>query len=104
VSAGGLFLPTLQQYGLSLLAGGALITILAVLAGLVVMHTVYKFNLLGTMGTLSGTMTNPPGLAAANLQTESDMPTLYYAMVYPVSLIFKIVLAQILVQVLRILL
>jgi putative transport protein len=104
VSAGGLFLTTLQQYGLSLLAGGVMVTIFAVLAGLVVMHLVYKFNLLGTMGTLSGTMTNPPGLAAANNQTDSDLPTLYYAMIYPVALIFKIVLAQLLVQVLRALL
>ena len=101
VSAGGLFVDTLQHYGFSLLAGGALVTGMAVLAGLVVMHLLYRFNLLGTLGTLSGALTNPPSLASANSQTDSDMPTLYYAMVFPVALIFKIVLVQILVQVLR---
>jgi putative transport protein len=104
VSAGELFLDTLGRYGWSLLAGGALVTIFAVLAGLLLMIFVYRMNLLGTMGTLSGSMTNPPGLAAAHSQTTSELPTLYYATVYPVALIFKILLAQILVEVLRLLL
>ncbi len=103
VSAGELFVATLSQYGWSLLAGGALVTIFAVLAGLLLMHFVYRMNLLGTLGTLSGGMTNPPGLAAANSQTASELPTLYYATVYPVALIFKILLAQILVELLRLL-
>jgi uncharacterized transporter YbjL len=40
-------------------------------------------------------------LGAANAQTRSDLPTLAYASVYPVALIFKILLAQVLVDVLR---
>ena len=104
VSAGELFVSTLAKYGWSLLAGGALITIIAVLAGLLLMRAAYRMNLLGTMGTISGCMTNPPALAAANHQTISDLPTLYYATVYPVALIFKILLAQILVQVLNLIL
>jgi putative transport protein len=100
ISAGANFLETLQQHGLSLVLGGALITIAAVLAGLVVMHLFYRMNLLATMGALSAGMTNPPGLGAANAQTETDLPTLYYASVFPVALIFKILLAQVLVVVL----
>ena len=100
ISAGSNFVATLQEQGLSLLLGGALITIAAVLAGLVVMHLLYRMNLLATMGALSAGMTNPPGLGAANTQTETDLPTLYYASVYPVALIFKILLAQVLVVVL----
>jgi putative transport protein len=46
-------------------------------------------------------MTNPPGLGAANAQTETDLPTLSYASVYPVALIFKILLAQLLVEMLH---
>lgn len=100
INAGANFVETLQQQGVSLLLGGALITITAVLAGLVLMHLFYRMNLLATMGALSAGMTNPPGLGAANAQTETDMPTLYYASVYPVALIFKILLAQVLVAVL----
>lgn len=96
INAGANFVVTLQQQGLSLLMGGAVITCTAVLAGLILMHLFYRMNLLATMGALSAGMTNPPGLGAANAQTETDLPTLYYASVYPVALIFKIVLAQLL--------
>lgn len=104
VSAGELFAETLSQYGVSLLIGGAMVSLTAFLSGLVLMHLVFRMNLLGTMGTLSGSMTNPPALAAANNLTNSDLPTLYYATVYPAALIFKILLAQILVEVLRLIL
>lgn len=101
VNAGAHFVEILQQQGPSLLVGGALITITAALAGLIVTHLIYRMNLLSIMGTLCGSMTNPPGLGAANSQTETDLPTLSYASVYPVALIFKIVVAQLLVEVLR---
>ncbi len=100
INAGAHFVEVLRQQGVSLLAGGAIVTTLAVLGGLLLMHLFYRMNLLAIMGALSATMTNPPGLGAANAQTESDLPTLYYASVYPMALIFKIVLAQILVEVL----
>jgi putative transport protein len=98
VNAGAHFLEILRQQGASLLIAGALITTLSVLAGLLIMHLVYRMNVLSTMGSLCACMTNPPGLGAANNQTESDLPTLSYASVYPVALIFKIVFAQLLVE------
>jgi putative transport protein len=104
VSAGALFIDTLKSYGAGLLLGGALVTILAVLSGLIWMQAVYRMNRLGSLGTLSGAMTNPPALAAANGLTSSDLPTVFYAQVYPVALIFKILLVQLLVQALRLIL
>jgi len=101
IAAGANFLEVLQGQGFMLLAGGALITILSMLAGLLLMFLFYKMNLLAVMGSLSAGMTNPAGLEAANAQTETELPVLSYASVYPVALIFKIVLAQILVEVLR---
>lgn len=101
VNAGAQFIQILQARGLILVAGGAAITILSVLAGLLVMGPFFKMNLLSTMGALCASMTNPPGLGAANTQTDSDLPTLSYASVYPVALIFKIVLAQFLVEILH---
>ncbi len=101
VNAGAHFLEILQQQGGRLLLAGASITTLSVLSGLLLMHSVYRMNLLSTMGAICACMTNPPGLGAANSQTETDLPTLSYASVYPVALIFKIVLAQLLVEVLR---
>ena len=101
VNAGARFTEILQEQGLILLLGGAAITILSALAGLLVTQGLYRMNLLASMGALCGGMTNPPGLSAANSQTESDLPSLSYASVYPVALIFKILLAQALVEALR---
>ncbi len=83
-----------------MLLAGAAITLLSALAGLVVMVKVYKLNLLSAMGSLTAAMTNPPALASANNQTETDLPSIAYASTYPVALIFKILLAQGLVEVL----
>jgi putative transport protein len=101
VNAGSQFVEILQARGISLVFAGAAITILSVLAGLLMMNVYFKMNLLSTMGALCACMTNPPGLGAANTQTDSDLPTLAYASVYPVALIFKIVLAQFLVEILH---
>jgi putative transport protein len=101
VNAGSRFVEILQQQGPGLLIGGALISTLSVAAGILVMHGFYRMNLLATMGALCACMTNPPGLGAANAQTETDLPAISYASVYPVALIFKILLAQVLVQVIN---
>jgi putative transport protein len=98
-SAGAQFVQVLQAQGVGLLVGGALVTVLSTLAGLLLMDRLYRMNLLSTMGALTACMTNPPGLGAASAQTETDLPTLSYASVYPVALIFKIVLAQLLVEI-----
>jgi putative transport protein len=101
VNAGAHFVAVLQEQGPRLLFGGAIITILSAAAGLVIMVYFYRMNLLACMGALSAGMTNPPGLGAANAQTTTDLPTLSYASVYPVALIFKIIVAQFLVEILR---
>jgi putative transport protein len=65
------------------------------------MTRLYDMNLLAAMGALTAAMTNPPALSSANQQTETDLPSIAYASTYPAALIFKIVLAQALVQILR---
>lgn len=82
----------------SLLAG-AVVTVFSALAGILLMERIYHMDLLSSMGALCASMTNPAGLGAANAQTETDLPALSYASVYPVALIFKILIAQALVEV-----
>jgi len=89
-----------QQWPLSVAAGVG-VTSVAAGVGLVMMERVYRMNLLAALGALCACMTNPPGLGAANAQTETDLPAVSYASVYPVALIFKILFAQVLVEVLR---
>lgn len=98
--AGGHFVEVLQREGWRLFAAGAAVTVASVAAGLVVMMKLFRMDTLSSLGALCACMTNPPGLGAAAAQSTSDQPTLAYASVYPVALIFKIVLAQLLVEIL----
>ena len=100
VNAGAQFIDVLHQQGISLFVAGMLVTISAAGAGILIMHLIYRQNMLSTMGALCACMTNPPGLGAANAKTDTDLPTLSYASVYPVALIFKILISQLLVNLL----
>ena len=53
--------------------------------------------MISTFGMLAGIHTQPAALAFANAHTGSDHPNVSYAAVYPVALIAKIILAQVLV-------
>jgi putative transport protein len=99
-NAGAHLMEVLQDQGWILLLAGALITLLSALAGLLVMTRLYNLNLLSAMGALTASMTNPPALASANNQTETDLPSISYASTYPVALIFKILLVQALIEIL----
>ncbi|MGQ9491311.1 MAG: aspartate:alanine exchanger family transporter [Anaerolineae bacterium] len=100
-NAGTQLLKVIEQQGAGLFLAGAAITTVSALITLFITYFMLKMNLLTTMGLISGVMTNPPALAAASNQTSTDVPAVTYASAFPVVLIFKILLAQILVQVLR---
>jgi len=59
--------------------------------------TVLRMNYLPVSGLLSGAMTDPPALAFANGLAGSEGPATAYATVYPLTMILRIVLAQVLV-------
>ncbi len=103
VNSGAQLQTVFQEQGPELFAAGAVITLAAMFVSLLLSHGFYKLNLLSSMGLLSGVMTNSTALAAASNQTRTDVPALAYASVLPVVLILKILAAQILVQVLRLL-
>ncbi|MEJ5252245.1 MAG: hypothetical protein HPY54_05315 [Chthonomonadetes bacterium] len=99
-SAGADFVRVLQSQGPSLFAAGAIITVCTALLTLLLALYLYRMSTLATMGALASCMTNPPALGAAASQTDTDLATLAYASVYPVALIFKILVAQIMLKVL----
>ena len=102
-NAGTQLMTVVRERGGVVFLAGAAITVAAALAAIIVTHFIFRMNLLSVLGLTSGVMTNPPALAAAQTQTESDVPAVTYASAYPVVLIFKILIAQALVQVLRLL-
>jgi putative transport protein len=95
--AGGSFVHTFQHQGVPLLLVGASVTLLSSLLIVFLGYKIFGYDMISTFGMLAGIHTQPAALAFANAHTGSDQPNLSYAAVYPVALIAKIVLAQVLV-------
>ncbi len=93
-SAGGSFAEVVSAYGVKLLSAGAMITVGAALAGLIVSRLVLKMDMLSVLGVVSGAMTSTPALGAISEVTDSRQPLLSYAAVYPVALILMTVVCQ----------
>jgi putative transport protein len=75
----------------------AAITLLPLLIVGVFGRLVMKMNFMNLCGLLAGSMTDPPALAFANSTAGSDAPALAYAAVYPLTMLLRIVVAQLLV-------
>lgn len=98
LKAGEQFVPMLlSQDGLLLLAGAAVITLVPLLLVGVFARLVLRTNFVALCGVLAGGMTDPPALAFANTISKSDAPSVAYATVYPLTMLLRIMSAQLLV-------
>ena len=97
--AGGSFVHTLTTQGFALFFAGAAVTVVSVALTLVVARRFFRYDAISAYGILAGIHTQPAALAFANAHTGSENPNISYAAVYPVALIAKIILAQLLVLV-----
>ncbi len=82
-----------------LLYGAAITALPLIVVGLVA-RAWKKVNYAELCGLLAGSMTDPPALAFAQQATESDMPAVAYATVYPLVMLLRVFSAQIVVFVL----
>jgi putative transport protein len=98
--AGPGFGTTFKTGGWGLIAAGAAITSLVTVAGILAGYKFLKLPMSAIMGVVSGMHTQPACLAYANQQASNELPNIWYAAVYPASMIAKIILAQILVSIL----
>lgn len=98
LKAGDQFAATLLQGpGLYWMGCAALITILPLLIVGLAARAFYKLNFMSLCGVLAGSMTDPPALAFANTITASDAPSISYATVYPLTMLLRVLCAQLLV-------
>lgn len=95
-SAGSSLVSTFSQYGVELFVYGIIITLVPMIITTVVARYFLKMNLLTLLGTLTGSMTSTPGLAAIDGMTDTDAPSVAYATVYPIAMVLLIVFVQIL--------
>lgn len=98
LKSGDRFVETLLDGdGFLWMALATLITIIPLLTVAFVGRLVLKTNYMNLCGLLAGSMTDPPALAFAGTVTNSEAPTVAYATVYPLTMILRILSAQILV-------
>ena len=98
LKSGAQFLNTLlSPSGLLWLVCGAVITVVPILAVGVFGRAVLKLNYMTILGLQAGSMTDPPALAFANTISGSDAPAISYASVYPLTMLLRIIVAQMLV-------
>ena len=95
-SAGSSLVATFQDYGMELFGYGILITLVPMILVTIVGRYFMKMNLLTLLGTLTGSMTSTPGLAAVDNLVDADAPAVAYATVYPIAMVLLIIVVQIL--------
>ncbi len=101
VKAGGGFIETVSQYGVTLIGIGMAVTLVPMICGYLAAKYVFKIPLLEILGGICGAMTSTPGLGAITSKTDSEVPVVSYATAYPVALVFIIIIVQILIVLLR---
>jgi putative transport protein len=95
IMAGGQFFDALSGNGLRLVALGFVTTTLTTLLTLVLLRTIGKSSVIGAIGATSGMQTQPATLAKAYEMSQSDETYVAYATTYPVAMVGKILIAQI---------
>jgi putative transport protein len=79
LKAGPVFVSALKDVGYSLLLGGAVVTLVPLLTGLLFGCYVLKLNPVLVLGGLAGAQTMTPGLAAVQEKSESPVAVLGYS-------------------------
>lgn len=93
-SAGKNLVETFQESGLLMFGVGAVITLVPMFTALLVGRYVLKINPLDMLGAITGGMTSTPGLVAADSMVDSNAPSVAYATVYPIAMVFLILFIQ----------
>lgn len=100
LGAGDRFVETLLNGGFYWMGCAAAITLLPILAAGSFARWVLRLNFLTICGVLAGSMTDPPALAFASTASGSDAPSIAYSTVYPLTMVLRVLAAQLMVLVL----
>lgn len=82
--------------GLTWMAVGAAVTLIPLALAAFAAQAVLRLNYLTSCGLLAGSMTDPPALAFVDSLSSCRAAAVSYAAVYPLTMILRIVLAQVL--------
>jgi putative transport protein len=83
--------------GLNWILMGGIVTIVPLLMVGFIAHKFFRKTYFEMCGLLAGSSTDPPALAFALKLAGNDIPSATYATVYPLTMILRIVAAQLLI-------
>ena len=90
------FSAVLSATGALWLLSGLCVTVIPLLVVGVLARKAFGMNFLELSGLLAGSMTDPPALAFAGSVCRSESPAVAYAAVYPLTMLLRIMSAQVL--------
>ena len=93
-SAGKNLVETFQESGLLMFGVGAIVTLVPMFSAMLVGRYLLKISPLDMLGAITGGMTSTPGLVAADSMADSNVPSVAYATVYPIAMVFLILFIQ----------
>ena len=98
LKSGSRFLEVLLSgSGVYWILAGAFLTLFPLVLVGIIARLLVKLDFPTICGLLAGSMTDPPALAFAGTMTNSDRPLVAYAAVYPLVMILRVFVVQILV-------
>ncbi|MBR5286307.1 MAG: permease [Clostridia bacterium] len=90
-----------SQYGASIVIwgfiGGALMTVVPMVVGLVLAKWLMKLPLLNSLGSITGGMTSTPALGALIRSAKTDDVAAAYASTYPIALVLIVLACQLMI-------
>ena len=98
--AGVTFIETISVYGFELINSSILIATVPIIVGAMIGKLIFKMNFLTLLGVVTCAMTSTPGLAVVNSKSDCNAAPIAYATVYPVALVFIIIISQLLPKIL----
>lgn len=94
--AGATLVETYSNYGVQLFLIGGILTLFPMLMAVLAAYFLKSINILTLLGTITGSMTSTPGLAAVDSMSDSNAPAIAYATVYPVAMVLLVIFVQLL--------
>lgn len=94
--AGATLVETYSSYGVKLFLVGGMITLFPMIMAVLTGYLLKKINILILLGTITGSMTSTPGLAALDSMSDSNAAAIAYATVYPVAMVLLVIFVQLL--------
>jgi len=91
------FATALSREGLLWILCGFVVTCVPLVVTGLMARIFWKVNYLTICGVIAGSMTDPPALTFANELTESEASSAAYAAVYPLTMLLRILAAQLIV-------